>query len=232
MMRKEQVGAAGMEVDRLSQVVHGHGRTFHVPPGTPGTPGAVPEGLLPPAAFPEREVQGVPFFFTGFNPGPGQELLPFLAGKSAIGRKTGGIEIDITRTLIGQPFLLQAADQSHDLGDMGSGPGVMIRRADLQSGGVFPVGGDEAPRQVSHPNSLLGGAADHLVVDIGIILDHRHLKPAVDQVAADHVKNDKSARVADMDVVVDGGSADVVAHHGRAPRPELLLPAGGGIKEL
>ena len=59
--------------------------------------------------------------------------------------------------------------------------------------------------------ALLVGAVDDLVVDIGKVLGKRDLIALEHEVAADHVKRQERARVADVDLVVDRRAADVHA---------------------
>ena len=60
----------------------------------------------------------------------------------------------------------------------------------------------------------LGGAGVDLVVDVGDVADIFDVFPAVSfaQQAVEHVEHDQRAGVADMGVVVDGGSADIQPH--------------------
>src|SRR5580700_3535229 len=53
VMWKGKVHAAGMNVDGLSQILHGHGRTLNVPAGTAGTDSRFPEKLTRFGRFPE-----------------------------------------------------------------------------------------------------------------------------------------------------------------------------------
>ena len=50
MMRKNQVDAAGMDIERLAQVLDGHHGALDVPAGPAGADGGVPEWSRPPWA--------------------------------------------------------------------------------------------------------------------------------------------------------------------------------------
>ncbi len=59
-----QVDSAGVNIERLAKIFHGHGGAFDVPAGTAGTDRSLPEMLARLRRFPEREVAGAFFFVT------------------------------------------------------------------------------------------------------------------------------------------------------------------------
>ena len=69
----------------------------------------------------------------------------------------------------------------------------------------------------------LVGPVDDLVVHVREVLRERDLVALVHQVAANHVEREERARVADVNLVVDGGSADVHADLALLEGDELLL---------
>ena len=71
--------------------------------------------------------------------------------------------------------------------------------------------------------ALLIGTVDDLVVDVGQVLGERHGVALVGQIAPDHVEAEERACIADMDLVVDRGAADIHADLARLDRLELLL---------
>src|SRR6185437_10904853 len=60
VVRKDQVLAAAVDVDRGPEVARGHRRALDVPSGTAGSPGRPPGGLPGLRAFPQDEVPGIP----------------------------------------------------------------------------------------------------------------------------------------------------------------------------
>src|SRR5690606_31349312 len=67
MMRKHQVEAAAVDIERLTEVLHAHGGTFNMPAGPPRSPGTVPRRLPLARAFPECEVGRVAFAIVSFH---------------------------------------------------------------------------------------------------------------------------------------------------------------------
>ena len=84
-----------------------------------------------------------------------------------------------------------------------------IRRAGIQSGGVLFILPDILFRDFLGGNPLLIGALDNLIVDIGKVLDKCHLIPPVLQIPAKGVEDADGPGVADVNQVIDGGTADV-----------------------
>jgi hypothetical protein len=70
---------------------------------------------------------------------------------------------------------------------------------------------------------LLVGAVDYLVVHVGEVLGEHDLVALVDEVSTDHVEVQERARVAHVDLVVDGGTAHIHADLALADGLELLL---------
>ena len=108
------------------------------------------------------------------------------------------------------------------LGRLGVDGGAL----DAQRVRVLVVLGDEALAQLLDGDALLVGAADHLVVDVGEVLHELDLVALVLQVPAQRVKHDERARVADVEVIVDGRAAGVNANLALLDRDEFLLAAG------
>ena len=73
---------------------------------------------------------------------------------------------------------------------------------------------------------------DELIVDVGDVGDVDDLVAAVLEVAAQGIEDDERAGVADVDIVVDGGAADVDAVLAGHLRHELFLLAGQGVEDL
>ena len=59
VVREDEVHAAGVDVERLAQVPHAHGRAFDVPAGPSRPDGGVPGRLAGLGALPQREVADV-----------------------------------------------------------------------------------------------------------------------------------------------------------------------------
>src|SRR4051812_33181243 len=59
MVRKLQIEAAAMDIERLAQEFHAHRRAFDVPAGPARSPRAVPLWLARLGGFPQGEIAGV-----------------------------------------------------------------------------------------------------------------------------------------------------------------------------
>jgi hypothetical protein len=86
---------------------------------------------------------------------------------------------------------------------------------------------------MGHSWVIPGGAGVNLVVDIRDIAHIRHGFRAVhmSQQTEEQVEDDDRAGVADVGVVVNGGSADVEAHVPRVDRDEIVLLPGQRVVE-
>ena len=58
-MRKSQIDAAAVNVQRFAQILHGHGGAFDVPAGTPRPDRRLPEMLAGLGRFPQGEIARV-----------------------------------------------------------------------------------------------------------------------------------------------------------------------------
>ena len=136
VVREDQVDAAGVDVERRSEVGHAHRRAFDVParPARPdrGLPGRL-AGL---GALPQREVADVVLaVLVGLDPLPHPEPLGIEAGQPAVRRPRRDPEED--RAVVGPVGvapLEERLDQRDDLGRcaavaLGRTSGVVIRSA-------------------------------------------------------------------------------------------------------
>src|SRR6267143_5677780 len=64
VMRKCQVDSAGVDIQRLAEVLHGHGGTLNVPAGTPAPNRRLPEMLTWFRRFPQRKIPRALFVVT------------------------------------------------------------------------------------------------------------------------------------------------------------------------
>src|SRR6266446_9698807 len=62
VMRKGQVDSAGVNIQRLSEILHGHCGTLNVPSGTPRPKRSFPEMLSRLRRFPQRKISRTLFF--------------------------------------------------------------------------------------------------------------------------------------------------------------------------
>ena len=126
----------------------------------------------------------------------------------------------------------QVLDDLDDLPDVLGGPGTHGGFLHVEALGILDVFGLELAGHLLHGDALLLAFLDQLVVNIGDVGNVVDLVAAVFQVAAQRVKHDHRPGIADVDVVVDRGAADIDAVLARLLRDEFLLLAGHGVENL
>ena len=90
----------------------------------------------------------------------------------------------------------------------------------------MPASTDEiliSSMNVSRPGLELNGFFDYFIVNIGKILNKSHLVAAVFKVTAERIENAKRTRVADMDIVINGGTAGIDFDFARSYGLKLLF---------
>src|SRR3546814_9355559 len=84
MMRKDEVEAAGVDVDRLAQMRLDHRRAFDVPAGAAPAPGRIPADHLRLRRLPQHEVGRVPLVAGDLDAGAGDHRLAVAAPQRAV----------------------------------------------------------------------------------------------------------------------------------------------------
>ena len=232
VVREDEVAAAAVDVEAGAQVAQAHGRALDVPARAPHPPGALPRGLARLGRLPDGEVERVLLVGLALDPGAGLELLDPLPGEAAVGREAAHPEVDAAPGLVRVSLAHQLAHQVDDLRDggrrqrLGVGPEPVAEPPH-----VLVVGGGELGRHVGRRAVLGVRLVDDLVVDVGDVLDQRHLVAALPQPAAQHREGDVGTRVADVDQVVHRGPAGVDADPALVARDELLLALGERVEQ-
>ena len=223
MVWKDQVLAATVEVERLSEIFHGHRRTLDVPARTSGTPRAVPRWLARLRAFPEREVTRIALALVDLDARAGEELVEVLPGEPAVGREATDLEVHVAVDGVGVTGRHQPPDELDHLRHVLRRLRVEVGGQDPERGHVGALGGDEALGELARGDAPLVRALDDPVVDVGVVLDERDPVALERQIAANHVEDHRAPRVADVRVVVHGHPAHVHADGGSGQRHEFLL---------
>ena len=197
---EDQIGAAEMEINRVSQLLAHHGRAFDMPTRPAGAPGGRETGLPRFGPFPKGEIKGMLLagFLKAGDPTIGVLLLlrEIAAREFAVASVFHHGEIDIAIGAIGRPLGLQFANQGADRIEALGGPGHAIGRQDVEGGHIGHKGVNVALTHHLHGAAFLGSPVEDLVVDVGVILHERHLVAAPEQVAAQHIPGDVTAGVA------------------------------------
>ena len=201
-----------MNVDGHSQVTVHHGGALGVPAGAAGTPRRGPAGLAGLRGLPQSKVERIALDLVLLDARAHHEVVHAATGNLAVGRVAahGKVHIAVLGR-VGMSLLDQALNHADHGADLLSGAGTHIR--------VEHVGaahdGDELIRELlGHAlgrTPLLVRTVDDLVVHVGEVLRKGHLVAGGHEPAANDVEADKRARVADVDVVVDRGTAHVHA---------------------
>ena len=87
-------------------------------------------------------------------------------------------------------------------------------------------------RKLGPALAVLGRAFDDLVVDVRDVADVGDTISAAAQIALHEVEDREHARVAQVDVVVDGDAADVHTNFAGNQRLERLLDPGQGVMDF
>ena len=232
MVREGEVAAAAVDVDRLSEVAVGHGRALNVPAGAALAPRRVPGRLTGFGGLPEREVERVLLDVVDVDARAGLQIFDRLVAELAVVLEVQRAVVHVTVDLIGVALVDERRDDVDDLLDVFGRLRVHGRLADAERVCVGEVLGDVFFRNFLARDALFVGALDDLVVHVGEVLHKRHLVAAVLQIAAQHVKHDDRARIADVDVVIHRRAAGVHAHLAGLDRHELFLLHGHGVEQF
>src|ERR1700674_4954420 len=96
MMRKLQIEAAAMNIERDAQQLHAHGRAFDVPARAALSPGTVPFRFAGFGPFPEREISRVALFLAYLDACAGFQLFGVAMAELAVIVVARDVEIDIS----------------------------------------------------------------------------------------------------------------------------------------
>ncbi len=235
MVGKDQIGTPEVDVDRVPEFLAHHGGAFDVPARPAGAPGGGEAGFPRFGALPEREVEGVVLArflgIAGTSAGALLLLLDVPAAEPAVAPGPGHREVHIAVGAVGRPAGFQLADQGTDRLQAAGGPGGAVRRQDVQGRHVDGEGVDVALAHLFHRAAFFCGPVEDLVVDIGEVLNERHLPAAPDQIAAQHIPDDVTPGMAQVAEVVDRDPAAVDGHPPWLQRFEVLKLPGEGIGE-
>ena len=238
VMRKHQVSAAAVDVERKPQVLARHGRALDVPARTPLAPGGIPRRLAGLGRLPQGEVErvalarlktltvGAKLAMARFH------LVDVAARKLTVSGVRAHAEVHVALDLVGMPTVDELLHERDHVGYLTCGARAHIGvehacRVHVVDERLGVFGG-----HLRRTSTLFTCAFDDLVVDIGDILHERHVEAAPDEVAADHVEADERARVANVDAVVHGRAAHVHADFAGLLRLELDFLAQLGVVDL
>jgi len=160
----------------------------------------------------------------------GDHLVRLGTGQLAVGGIGRHAEVDVAARLVGEPAVDQLTDERDDLRDRLRRARLDIRPPEPQVAGVLDVPLRRAVGELRAPYLLPGSSLVDLVVDVRDVLDQLHLIAALREPPAHPHGDDEGPRVADVDPLVDGRSADVHADRTRRRGQLDFLPRGGVVE--
>ena len=233
---EDQIDAAGVDVEPLAKVLHGHGRALDVPSGEPLAPRAVPSHQpVGPCLLPQGEVLGVAFVRVDLEllAMARPELVERVARELSVFGERADVVVDGPVDLVRVAVLDQTFRELDHLGDVLGGLGVDVDRQDVDGGFILQPGIGVELSDLRRALALRLGGQLHAVLalvegvvahvpDVGDVLDGTNLVAQVLQGPPQDVREEEAAQVADVGVAVDGRAAGVDADQSRGVRLEWL----------
>ena len=223
VMRKLQIEAAAVDVERLAQQLHAHRGAFDVPARTSLAPGAVPERLARLGPLPQGEVAGIALLVADLDAGPGFQLLRIAMAQLAVIAVPAHVEIDVPPHGIGKFLGDQTLNHLDDVADVVRRPGHVIDAGHVEPGQVLAIIGRDALGQLRHGRLEFPGLDDELVVNVGDVDDEGDRVAGIDEIAFDGIEDDGADHVAQMAGLVDRRPAHVHRHLARLDGLEGFL---------
>ena len=234
---EDQILTAAVQVDGPAQMGAAHGTALDMPAGAAHAIGAFPGGLAGLGSLPDGEVGGV--FLQVILHLAAQlavaalQIVQLEVAQLAVFRVALDAEVDIpVLGNVGVAGIDQVLDDVQDLLDVLRCTGLDGGLFAVQTGGILEVLGLKALGHFLHGGALLLALLDELVINIGDVGDIDNLVAAVFQIAAQGIEHDQRAGIADVDIVVNGGAADIDAVFAGHLRHKLFLLTGQGVENL
>ena len=232
MMRKGQVHAAGVNIKRLSEILHGHRRAFNVPAGTPRPDTRFPEMLARFRRLPHCEITRVVFFvLIHVHARAGLHSGHVDFGKLSVSGELRDSEIDGAFALVSKTLFLQLLDQRDHVFDVICRADQLLGHLDMQCVNILEEPADVFVGVFANADSGGGRRLDDTVVHVGDVHHLHHAQALRFQESPQHVLEHERAKVSDMRGGVDGRPARVNAHFTRVNRVERLQVVGQRIVE-
>ena len=215
VVREEQVVAAGVDVDGFAEMRLGHRRAFDVPTRPAHAPGRIPARQFGWRGLPQNKVARVALVRRDVDARAGDHLVHRAARKLAVVGIAGDREQHVAVGGIGMAAGDEFLDHRDHLRHVFGGMRLDVLADHTESVHVLAIDrrelvGDRRDRYAE----FLRGVVD-LVVHVGDVAGVDQLRVTAAQQPGQHVEDDRPARIADMHVVVDGGTAQVHRHPGR-----------------
>src|SRR5215469_14736001 len=122
-----------MNVERVTQIFHGHRRTFDVPAGTTRANASVPEVFSGLRGFPQSKIASVSLFVpVGLDAGARLNSRHVDFRKAAVCRKPGNAVVNRTVALIGDTLLAKTLDKSNHVVNMIRSTNELLRLLEVK----------------------------------------------------------------------------------------------------
>src|SRR6185436_11213051 len=229
VVREDEILPAAVEIERLAQVLHRHGRALDVPAGTPRSPGARPRRFARLGSLPEREVERIPLRLAHLDPDAGAKVVHLAPRERPVRRIAPHVEVDVPARRVGMPRIDEALDEREDLRDVLGRPRIHGRGLDVEERSVREEGLDVPLRDLLEWHALLVPTLDDAVVDVGEVGGVRDLVAARLEDAPDDVPGHGVAHVSHVRPVLDRHAADVHADLAGPGRLEWDLGAAARV---
>src|SRR5215472_102838 len=189
VVRKQKVDAPGMYIERLSEILHRHGRALDVPAGpspperrVPGCAHSFVLGLRP---LPEGEVcRGFLVVLVRGDSGSGPQTGPVEVGQAAVPGKARDAEVNVAVSLVRVASGQQTLDESHHLPDVLGGAWVDLGFLGPQQAHVLEEDLLPSARELADAHAGPACLLDYPIVDVGDVQDVDEPVPAYGQMPA------------------------------------------------
>jgi len=223
VVREGEIDSAGVNIERVAEVLHRHGRAFNVPAGPAGADARLPEVLARLRRFPERKIPRVFFIVlidvharASLNAGQiDLRELPVIG-------EFGDAVIDRAIACVGEAFLLQALDQRDHVVDMIGSPNQLLGHFDVERVNVLEERLDVLLREFADVDSGGGCRVNNAIIHVGHVHHLHHAIPLRAQKAAQDVLKHKGAEIADVGRGVDRRAAGIDSNLARMHGDERL----------
>ena len=142
------------------------------------------------------------------------------------------MKIHVRTDWVGDILFDERLDQCDDFVHMFRGFRLKGCQPHAQPSHIAMVGVDVAAGDRLPGHRLLLRTLDNLVIDVRKVFNKRHLEIQVLQIATDDIKDDCTARMSQMTLIVDRHAADVHPYPAGLERRKKLLAAAHGIENF
>ena len=234
VVREHEVFAAGVQVERFAEVLHGHGGALDVPAGAAGAERRLPGCLAGLGGLPKSEITGgVLLVLVEVDAGAVFHAVQVFLRELAVAGEASDAEVPATVLgFVGDVLGGEALDERDHAVDVFCSACDLFGAFDAQGVHVFKEGALVLGAVLADGLAGSGCVANDLVVDVGDVHDVMQAEAIETGGAAQGVDVQKGAEVADVAVVIDRGAATVEAQGAAVGGKERFDFSGEGVEEF